>query len=404
MQPIVNQIKRLHLQTTHLLTYTNVSEPFEKYTIKIRNSLEMLKFLKEKVERRLNEIIPPQNFRQKRGLVNLLGTAFKLISGNLDSADGDRYNNLIKNLETNQQILQTKVTNQGTLSKSVIERFNQTLQQLYKNDKMIEEKINQIRPYLNEINSGRNFMLFVELNNDFINMYEVVDSILQDIENSMVFSQLGVLHPTIITNQELYTELQLLRNQLDEGQLPLQAIQSNVPIIAKTIKPESFMSQLRIIHILHVPIAHNRSFDLFHLYAVPIQHQGQFKFIMSRNKYLITDRLYYMYTRENCQKLMPERYLCPNSRLEEIGSNSPCEVQILQRDGETSNCHQIEAKVTEPILNRLDETHKMPDHSEKSYCRKYRKGYENHPRANTISGLSRKGAATAIPKLKPASA
>ncbi|XP_066157772.1 uncharacterized protein [Euwallacea fornicatus] len=79
---------------------------------------------------------------------------------------------------------------------------------------------------------------------------------------------------------------------------------------------------------------------------------------MSRNKYLITDRLYYMYTRENCQKLMPERYLCPNSRLEEIGSNSPCEVQILQRDGETSNCHQIEAKVTEPILNRLDETHK----------------------------------------------
>lgn len=41
--------------------------------------------------------------RNKRGLINVLGSVFKFVSGNLDASDGERYNAAIKELQTNQQ-------------------------------------------------------------------------------------------------------------------------------------------------------------------------------------------------------------------------------------------------------------------------------------------------------------
>ena len=52
--------------------------------------------------------------RTKRGLINGLGSIFKSISGNLDYADGERYDKLIQELQNNQINLVNNIKNQNT--------------------------------------------------------------------------------------------------------------------------------------------------------------------------------------------------------------------------------------------------------------------------------------------------
>lgn len=355
LNPIINQINILHERTTNITSYLNTTTEYKSYSNRTKNSAEILRFIRERVERKLGEIVlQPQ--RKKRGLINVLGSAFKAISGNLDASDGERYDNTIKQLETNQRILQMEMASQGSLSNSVIKKFNNTVQQLYRNDKLIEDKINQIQPYLKEIAYGRNYAIFKELNDEFINMYEIIDSILQDVENSLVFSRLKIMHPSIITNKELYIELRNLQEKLGESQLALQVTTNNTLLFEKIINLECFIFNNRITHILHVPIVHTPSFNYYHLYSVPTYARSLFKVVIPQGKFLSINQLHYAYYEEGCQKIMPDLHLCPRKELQTIQEDAPCEIKLLNHNKDASTCRQTEVKIIEPVLNQLDRT------------------------------------------------
>ena len=164
------------------------------------------------------------------------------------------------------------------------------------------------------------------------------------------------MHPSIITNDELYIELKALQEQLGEEQLPLQVTKNDIPLWEKTITLECFISKTRITHILHIPIVHAESFDYYHLYSIPIRKRSQFKVIITRNKFLALNQLRYTYTEESCQKVAIDTYLCPKSDLQVIRKDAPCEVKLLHHEKDTSTCQQIEAQIPEPVLNQLDYT------------------------------------------------
>lgn len=203
LNPIITEISRLQTQSANLKKLI-IEDKY--YSIDTSNYLKILNFAEEKVKDKLLEILP-QHQRVKRGLINGLGSIFKSITGNLDANDGERYEKLIRELQENQVKLASNIKNQNSLSIDLINNFNKTIQQISHNEKLLEMKINQIS---DRILYKETTFFIKDIMNQIITMYEIINSILQDIENSISFLKLQIMHPSIIKTKDLFNELKKL--------------------------------------------------------------------------------------------------------------------------------------------------------------------------------------------------
>lgn len=82
-----------NLQTrSSTLTETLETKNFtDNYKKELCNSYKLVDVLKQKVYSQLKQLNPLINKRKKRGLINGLGSIVKLITGNLDQDDAQRY-------------------------------------------------------------------------------------------------------------------------------------------------------------------------------------------------------------------------------------------------------------------------------------------------------------------------
>lgn len=336
----------------------NISKLISKnkeYQNDMSNYIELLKITQNRIDNKIKEIIPhPQ--RIKRGLVNGLGSIFKAVTGNLDANDGNRYEKLIHELRENQRNLQANILKQNSLSLSVIENFNSTLRQISYNEKLIESKINEISFIVTKTTYRENSLYMKDIINQILNVYGIINSILQDVENSLTFSKLKIMHPSIIKIENLYTELIRLQNRVGHEQMPLPVNLENTPLYENLINLESFVLNNKITYLLHIPIMQPQTFDYFHIYSVPIYYQSLFKVVLPRNKFVLKNQLHYAYYNQECQEIFPDSFICEKQTTEEIQKNSPCEIKLLHSDKDTSSCKQTEIKITQTIVNRLDKT------------------------------------------------
>lgn len=73
-------------------------------------------------------------------MINGLDCIFKLTSGN---SDWDPYEKLIKEMQDNQNNLTTNVKIQNTVSKRLIDKFEETIRQDGHNEQLLQTKLSQ---------------------------------------------------------------------------------------------------------------------------------------------------------------------------------------------------------------------------------------------------------------------
>lgn len=352
LNPILLELNKLNLKSQ------KISETIgtHKYSNDTNSYEQLLKLTQDRVENKIKEIIPhPKRF--KRGLINGLGSVFKAVTGNLDASDGDRYEKLIYELKENQKNLQANILKQNSLSLTVIEKFNSTIQQINYNEKLLESKINQISLIVQKTIYREDAVYHIkDIINQILDVYEIINSILQDVENSLTFSKLKIMHPSIIRTEDLFIELTNLQKLLGYKQMPVPITLENTLLYEKIINLESFVLNNKITYLLHIPIMHPQTFNYFHIYSVPIYSQSLFKVVLPRNKFLLKNQLHYAYYNQECQEIIPESYICEKETLNEIQEDSPCEVKLIHSDKDTSSCKQTEVKMTQSIIDRLDKT------------------------------------------------
>lgn len=78
--------------------------------------------------------------KRKRGLVDGLGSVFKFLTGNLDAADGERYEKIISKLQSAKD-LNTQILNEHT---HIMNDTLNDLEILHSNQKMIKSKLEKI--------------------------------------------------------------------------------------------------------------------------------------------------------------------------------------------------------------------------------------------------------------------
>lgn len=352
LNPIILEINKLKLQSENLRVLVDKNPDYSNDS---SNYLKILTLTQDKVEEKLVEIIPHPK-RYKRGLINGLGSIFRAISGNLDAYDGERYDKLIEKLQNNQDALVQNFEKQSSLSLSLIDKFNSTICQVRHNEKLIEAKINQIALFVTKSTYRENSMFIKDILNQIINMFEIISSILQDIENSITFARLQVMHPSIISTTHLYKELKRLQKITGNDQLPVEITFNNTLLYRNIIKIQGYIKNNKITYILKIPIVHPYSFEYFHLFSIPIKRSSQFKAIIPRKKYLANNELYYVYMSESCTIVHSQFYICDQLDLQESKIENPCEIQIMSMKN-TSNCQQTALRITKSTFKRLDESY-----------------------------------------------
>lgn len=347
---IIDQMNKLHFKAINVTETIDHMKTTKLYLKELDNFVKIMEFIQGKVFMKISQIIPRPK-RIKRGLINIMGSMFKAVTGNLDASDGERYDKEINNLQRN---VDKEIKIQKSLATTMIKEFNLTIQNLNNNNKLIENKINEILPYVQAVGNEKTCIFLKEIVTEITNMYEIIYAMLQDIENSLVFARIGLMHPSVIRTEELFLELRELEENLGTNKLPISVTSENALMFEKLIDIECFILNNKIVYVMHIPVVHAQVFDYFHLYAVPIHEKDQFKVVIPQQKYLAITQEYYTYYASNCKIIKLGLYMCSNKELIDISSDTSCEVGLLSNQMTKATCRQTRVIIKDTVKNRLE--------------------------------------------------
>lgn len=355
-------MQKLNIQTKNL--YTNISRN-QLYIRELSNFATILNTSKLNVENKIYEILPLQNIypkksmRSKRGILNGLGSVFKVITGNLDASDGEHFENLIRQLSKNQNKLQKEIIQTHSVSHELIQKFNESLNQIYHHENLLQSKLLIIQRSINRQNEEYSLIALKDVFIQLINIYQLIFQKLQDIENSIAFSKLQTLHSSILTQNDLFREIS--KFDISSNQLPFILSLDNMYLFEKLINVESYIYDNRITFILSVPVTYIIDFVYYQVIPVPKlmpNSSSLFSTILPTSNIILYSQMYFAYNPRQCQKF-DETYFCRNAQIKQFPElEDSCEMSILTMKTIHSQCKLIQNHVAEPIIYPIESSNK----------------------------------------------
>lgn len=199
---LINEYDRLNHQ---YVTISNLTKANQVYERELGNYDNIVQYYKNLIDEKLKPF--EKRPRKKRGLINGLGSIIKQISGNLDAEDGKHFDTVINNLQQNQNSIINQINQQYSINKEIIENFNKTVQDIEHNELLMVSRIQQLESLMSTTITHTDMLFAKDLINQLINLFNIILHIIQDTENSVTFCKLNILHPSIITSEELLNEL-----------------------------------------------------------------------------------------------------------------------------------------------------------------------------------------------------
>lgn len=298
----------------------------------------------------LQLLTPSEHSRVKRGIIDGLGTAFKFLTGNLDAADGVHINKCLDQLEADDKRTQELLKQQIQIVTSTIKNFNNSINALSLHEESVNKYISDIQDAVNDnqdrIKQNSLQLLLLELCEMLLETYQLIENEIRDIEDSITFSKLNVLHPSIIQPSELLSQLYSISQNLKHSILPMQVNANSLPTIVNLISLNAFQTEKRLVFVLRIPLTSNDVFNLYHLYSIPTLNpkNNLFHLIIPESKYvgISTDnRLYIpMHSLQDCKIISNNQRLCRD--VIPLTLNDPnCETEVITQVS-TKKCNPIE--------------------------------------------------------------
>lgn len=215
------------------------------------------------------------NKREKRGLFNFLGSAIKYITGIPDSDDAQYYNEAIKQHENENKKLELLMKEQIQIVSNTISNFNESISSIQRFSNQINNnfvKLNNLTTQLSlltmetEVSSTLQEIIS-KLNLDILITLEQVDTLL----NSILFAKQNILHPQVLKPSKLIANLKEIVHSLPtEREFPIPLTASNGHTLLEMSTLQVYYSESKLIFIIIIPLTEILTFDIFHLYPLPI--------------------------------------------------------------------------------------------------------------------------------------
>lgn len=322
------------------------------------NSYNLAQSFRYKIMAQINNLNPLLIKRQKRGLIDGLGSIIKSITGNLDQNDANRYETAISTLFSNQIKMKTLAKDQITLFEKSIKIFQSGMQNLTKNQELLSIRINEIENSLNrremEFNEVYLFFYMEITFSQMITEFQFIYDILERIEVAITFAKLNAFHNSIIDSNELLIEIKSISEHLNNGKLPFEPKAENLLLFEKIMKIKSYTKENKIVFIIEIPIVEKENYNYYHLYPLPINKNNSFNLIIPNNRYLIINEQNHYFSENPCTEIIPEELICQNMDPTKTLENSPCEIQLLKFSKNLSNCHLIPVKINNLKIQKIE--------------------------------------------------
>ncbi|KAK9751615.1 Baculovirus F protein [Popillia japonica] len=249
------------------------------YITEMHNYRYIIDHLQEEIENLIEQILP--NHRQRRGIINGLGSIIKVITGNMDQEDAERINQQIQDLQQGQKNNAKVLKKQISLAKNAIVSFNNTISNLKHNEVILESRILQISKIITESQKYSNrydivlqSIVYFQLTNNF----SIILRILSEIRTALVFSKINVMHSSIIEPHLFIRDFPSITDS--QSTLPINPTTANIMILESLIDIKAYQQHSTITFLLEVPLVSKETYDLYHLYSLPIPINSAMKFII----------------------------------------------------------------------------------------------------------------------------
>lgn len=324
----------------------------------ITNSLNLVTTLENKIDIQIRQINPMSNIRNRRGIINGLGTMIKSLTGNLDQEDAEKYDKAISSISNNQDKVRSLLKQQITIIQKSSSTFETLTKNISLNQQILEKRIKQAEIITKQIQTNNTnsygFFLGQILLSQFINAFQNIHDILENIEIAITFSKLNVFHSSIIDPKDLLNEIKQIGPHLIQSKLPFEATLENILLFEKIVEIKGYTKENKFFFIIEIPIVGLQNFVLYRLYPLPVPFNKKFQIIIPHNKYLILNEHTYALFDNECKEVATEKYICKENSPISITTEPPCEVQMLLYSKHPSNCQAFQTDVPSLKVQKLE--------------------------------------------------
>lgn len=277
--------------------------------------------------------------RPKRSPFNFIGTISKTLFGTLDADDAERYNNAIEQVENDEKEILNLLDVQTQVVQDTITNFNHSIESILTTERKFNKNLVKIQNFINSTENevrNRSQTSLINTNIQLLSNYiEDYQSDVDTIVDCILFSLQGIIHPSIISPQNLLKELLLTVAHLPKGlNYPTPLNIDEIYKLQKTLDLISYYMDNKLIYILSIPLIKNEKFTLYHTIPLPIKSKDHFLFIQpsqsklaiseSRNHYTLLENV------EDCKHIDVEQLICKRNVVILSTHNKPiCEVTLL---------------------------------------------------------------------------
>lgn len=309
-----------------------------------------VEYLNYKLDKTLDQLRSLEPARQKRGLVDGLGSIIKSITGNLDQTDAINYNNAIKVLQENQNQITLELNNHISLNKEWMSCHDRIISQIVENQVKLNETLNMI---LNSsFYTGKILLKVAKIDQLLTVISDNVDELaleLVRIENILAFTRASSVHHTMLGIKSLNSMLKTLRNIYSKDQILDLDLREFYDIIV----PGSYYAGNRIVFILKFPIVFSETYELFKLPILPNKYNQA---LVPPYPIIATHGRSYVYIEAECPKLTT-RYLCDDNLHQQMKTEPDCFDKLIIDQVLDESCHPVTVSLAKETLEQLDDRH-----------------------------------------------
>ena len=356
LDPIIEAIESLTENTKWIEELSHLKD-YNNYKTLVTHS-------QNKIKSMITQIIPyyksNNNNRQKRGAINLLGSFIKIITGNLDNSDAEKYDKQIQELLNNQNSIKSVMNKQISLSMKTIDEFEKTLTNLTSNQKLFNENLNTVINQINNISAqefeNRFHLILTTIVHQKLFLMEQITFVLTTLIDAITFAKINTFHPSIIKVDHFLTELQQIEKQLVSERLPKPAESQNILYYEKIIDVKAFVKNQTLVFIMEIPLTYPRTFSYYEIISTPIKDKNTYFYLIPASRYLLIDNDVFASPTPKCKEVASNEYLCQAAFWLPIDQNSPCEAQLVTLTTNYANCKHHYSNFTEIWNHKISDS------------------------------------------------
>lgn len=270
------------------------------------------------------------NRRNKRGLIDGLGSVIKGITGNLDQTDYREISEAIANINLNEDIITHKINEQISINNQMIFRFNEIKE-------FLDNSTNEIKKQLGLYkNASQDILEIISFEQYLHHTSYTIDQLQTHLDNLLdiiTHAKLQIISHHLLDKKELT----FIEDQLKSQNIFINSEHN----IYELLHLKAYYNQSVIIFSIEIPTFHRNSFKQYYLQPTTINNT--YSLYIPNNILVLNDQVY-QYISKPCDEI-EDQYYCHQEQLQQTKTN--CVAQIILN--QPAHCNLIKSVLSEDI-------------------------------------------------------